>query len=59
MALKYLAKHDIAHRDLKPQNIIICKKSMKPFIIDFGLATTCKNQKYIYSHCGTPGYIAP
>ena len=42
--LKYLAKRDIAHRDIKPENIIISENSLKPTIIDFGLATKCKNE---------------
>lgn len=57
--LKYLAKRDIAHRDLKPENIVIENKTLKPYIIDFGLATFCKERHYIYKHCGTPGYVAP
>ena len=59
IGLKYLAKHDIAHRDVKPDNIVIESTSMKPKIVDFGLATSCKTDKYIYKHCGTPGYVAP
>lgn len=32
---------------------------MSPVIVDFGLATKCKQGNYIYNHCGTPGYVAP
>jgi len=28
-------------------------------LIDFGLATYVKQEKYIYYRCGTPGFIAP
>lgn len=56
--LKYLASKDIAHRDLKPENIIITKDN-NPVIVDFGLATRCKHTRYIFKHCGTPGFVAP
>lgn len=57
-SLKYLASKDIAHRDLKPENIIITKEN-NPVILDFGLATICRNTNYIFKHCGTPGFVAP
>lgn len=28
-------------------------------ILDFGLATFCDEQEYIYTRCGTPGYVSP
>ena len=28
-------------------------------IVDFGLATETKAQKYMFPKCGTPGYVAP
>jgi serine/threonine protein kinase len=37
-AVNYLHKIGIAHRDLKPGNIIINLTSFTPFIIDFGLS---------------------
>ena len=39
--LKYLAKKNIAHRDIKPDNIVIEKGTNRPVIVDFGLATVC------------------
>lgn len=30
-----------------------------PVIVDFGLAEYTNNQKYLYTRCGTPGYVAP
>jgi len=30
-----------------------------PVIIDFGLAEYISSTKYIYTRCGTPGYVAP
>ena len=30
-----------------------------PVIVDFGLAEYTANTKYLYTRCGTPGYVAP
>lgn len=52
---------NIMHRDLKPENIMLQKKgdlsSLK--IVDFGLATYCDVDKFLFPKCGTPGYVAP
>lgn len=58
------------HRDIKPENIVFLKKNelydLK--VIDFGLATFTDVEKlnnfnkifrYIFTKCGTPGYVAP
>jgi calcium-dependent protein kinase len=29
------------------------------FLVDFGFATPCDVSEYIFTSCGTPGYIAP
>ena len=54
-----LEKHGILHRDLKPENIMITKDGKNLKIVDFGLATETKIDKYIFVRCGTPGYVAP
>lgn len=28
-------------------------------IVDFGLAEFQSNEKYVFTKCGTPGYVAP
>jgi serine/threonine protein kinase len=28
-------------------------------ILDFGLATFCDEKEYIYTRCGTPGFVSP
>jgi serine/threonine protein kinase len=56
--LSYLASKGVMHRDLNPHNIIIDENDHVT-IIDFGLATYIDEKEYLYSICGTPGYIAP
>jgi serine/threonine protein kinase len=54
-----MASKGIMHRDLKPSNIMI-DENLNVTIIDFGLALHVeKDKEYLYSQCGTPGYIAP
>lgn len=62
-ALSYLAEKNIMHRDLKPENLLLkdkCKlESATLKLIDFGLATYCDLDVYIFKRCGSPGYVAP
>ena len=56
--LKYLNDHNIYHRDLKPQNILISKNyTLK--ISDFGLAKSCESNTLLDTICGSPMYMAP
>jgi TolB-like protein/predicted Ser/Thr protein kinase/Flp pilus assembly protein TadD len=50
----------VVHRDIKPGNIIIDKKS-KPRLLDFGLATVSGEEKLTKtgSTLGTVGYMSP
>ncbi|ERS95704.1 serine/threonine protein kinase [Sporothrix schenckii ATCC 58251] len=52
--------HHIAHRDLKPQNILVA--SLDPIHIvlsDFGLSKEAHSQKLMHSWAGTDRYMAP
>ena len=50
--------NNIAHRDLKLENIII-DKNKNTKIIDFGFATFTKDDEKGRVFCGTPSYMAP
>ena len=60
-ALRHMHEKKIMHRDLKPENILFRKEdSMKEVIlVDFGLATFVDEEEYLFSRCGTPGFVAP
>ena len=61
--LKFLHSINIMHRDIKPENILfrseVFDNETQVVLADFGLATYKNEQRYIYSRCGTPGFVAP
>ncbi|XP_055548181.1 testis-specific serine/threonine-protein kinase 1-like [Wyeomyia smithii] len=61
-AIRYLHEMDIAHRDLKCENILI-SKNLNIKLSDFGFARYCKNEigNNIMSStfCGSAAYAAP
>ncbi|RPD53128.1 kinase-like protein [Lentinus tigrinus ALCF2SS1-6] len=56
-AVQYCHEHKIAHRDLKPQNVLVSEDGSKVFLADFGLATA---ERMTEEHgWGTPTHMAP
>jgi len=61
-ALDVMHFHKIAHRDLKPQNIMICTNGSIR-LMDFGIAKSLKARRLTFvgfsPSMGTPDYMAP
>lgn len=55
---RYLHERNIAHRDLKLENILIDDDN-KIKIIDFGFSVPVEKGKLLTVCCGTPSYMAP
>ena len=62
-AIAYLHKHNIAHRDVKLENLLCMRNTwpLKVKLADFGFAKHIKSEsdKMLSSFVGTPYYIAP
>jgi formylglycine-generating enzyme required for sulfatase activity len=57
-ALDYLRQEKLAHRDIKPQNLLHVKGHAK--VADFGIARAQANAiDRTIQPCGTPGYMPP
>lgn len=57
-AFAYLHDKNIAHRDVKMENILIDDK-MNVKIIDFGFGVKLEKGEILHDFCGTPHYISP
>ena len=58
-ALEYMHQCGVAHRDFKPENILITKDDTVLKIIDFGLGNIYKNNQLLKTACGSPCYAPP
>jgi serine/threonine-protein kinase len=61
-ALAHMHEHGVIHRDLKPQNIMICYDGTIR-IMDFGIARAAEGRRITFAGftpaVGTPDYMAP
>eukprot|EP00747_Dinoflagellata_sp_TGD_P128607 gnl/TRDRNA2_/TRDRNA2_174564_c0_seq1.p1 gnl/TRDRNA2_/TRDRNA2_174564_c0~~gnl/TRDRNA2_/TRDRNA2_174564_c0_seq1.p1 ORF type:complete len:251 (-),score=35.57 gnl/TRDRNA2_/TRDRNA2_174564_c0_seq1:90-842(-) len=65
-ALEYLHEQKVAHRDIKPNNVVLDKAELLPDagapiakIIDFGFAVRIPDATLCMSKCGTMPFMAP
>ena len=56
-AIEYIHSQDIAHRDIKLENILIDQRTGTVKLIDFGFSCFSKERLKIF--CGTPSYMSP
>ena len=57
--LDYVHTKMVAHRDLKPQNILLCGPQLVPKIADFGVSKVIQTLITNSAMVGTPKYAAP
>lgn len=57
--LEYIHQCGIAHRDFKPENILLTNNNTILKIIDFGLGNFYKNNQLLKTSCGSPCYAPP
>ncbi len=60
-ALAFMHSKGIMHRDIKPENLILKdnENDWDVKIADFGLSQFLNSTDYLFTRCGTPGYVAP
>jgi serine/threonine protein kinase len=61
-AIGYMHEHGVIHRDLKPQNVMLCNDGSLR-IMDFGIAKAAASRRITFGGfsptLGTPDYMAP
>lgn len=57
-AIQYLGELGIAHRDVKPENLLL-DESLNLKMVDFGLSNTYRDEEKLSTACGSPCYAAP
>ena len=55
----FMHSKNVAHRDLKMDNVLFCAETQKVKIIDFGFSTETAPDSRLDTYCGTPHYMCP
>jgi len=58
-AVEFLHNHNVVHRDLKAENLLLTDEFKTIKIADFGFANYYKQDKLLSTWCGSPPYAAP
>lgn len=58
-AVEYLHEHNVVHRDLKAENLLLTEDYKTIKIADFGFANYYKLDTPLSTWCGSPPYAAP
>lgn len=58
VAVEYLHRHRMIHRDVKPENVVIASTGYLK-LCDFGLVRWLKKGERASTRCGTTGFMAP
>ena len=57
--ISYCHSRNVAHRDVKLENILLNDNKNEVKLIDFGFSTCIPSDKKLKLFCGTPSYMAP
>ena len=58
-AVSYCHSKNVAHRDLKAENLLLDGEDLGIKLIDFGLSTIFEPGELLTVPCGSPTYAAP